>query len=189
MKKSGKVINFDDSKVYVVTSNKEFITLERNDTTPVKGSMYTGVVFVDHSNSIKLFFIIIAVSILIISCIYFIFLAPKAKIIVSLDTNIKIGINNNKIVKITDSSGSNMDMEDYAPIKGNELNDGLSLLFDTAVSEKLIPVVDEYSPGKIYIYITKDHKGEPLNFDVFKDYAGKFNYEVIINRNDNTLPF
>jgi len=39
----------------------------------------------------------------------------------------------------------------------------------------------------VYIYITKDNKREPLNFDNFKKYAGKYNYKVIINRNDNDL--
>jgi|GEM_PF-331836 len=189
MKKSGKVINFDDSKVYVVISNKEFITLERNDITPVKGKIYTGVVYVDHSNTIKLFSIIIAISIIIITCIYFIFLSPRANIIVSLDSNIKIGINNNKIVNITDSGDSSIGMEDFKSIKGNELNAGLSLLLDTAFKKELIPAADEYSQSKIYIYIIKEHKKEPLNFDVFKEYAAKFNYEVIVNRNDNALPF
>ncbi len=190
MKKTGKVINFDDSKVYVVISNKEFVTLERNDASPVKGKMYTGVVYVDRSNTIKLFSIIIAISILIITCIYFIFLAPRANIIVSLGSNnIKIGINNNKIVNITDSGNSSIDMEDFKSIKGNESNSGLSLLLDTALKKELIPVADEYSQSKIYIYIIKEHKKEPLNFDVFKEYAAKFNYEVIVNRNDNALPF
>ena len=189
MRKSGKVINFDDDKVYIVTNNKEFVTLERNDKAPIKGNIYDGTVYVDRSNLIKVFIILISICALVLSCIYFIFFSPRANIILSLDSNIKIGINRNKIVKITDSSGSTLGLESLSSLKGNELNLGLNLLFDSALKEELIPKCDEYSPGSIYIYIyiTKDNKREPLNFDNFKKYAEKYNYKVIINRNDNDL--
>lgn len=187
MRKSGKVINFDDDKVYVVTSNKEFVTLERNNKNPIKGKSYEGTVYVDRSNLIKLFIILISISILVISIIYFVFFSPRANIILSIDSNIKIGVNRNKIVKITDSSGSTLGLEHLTSLKGNELNSGLNLLFDSALKEELIPQCDEYSPGSIYIYITKDNKREPLNFDAFKTYAAKFNYKIIVNRNDNAL--
>ncbi len=189
MRKSGKVINFDDDKVYIVTNNKEFVTLERNDKAPIKGNIYDGTVYVDRSNLIKVFIILISICALVLSCIYFIFFSPRANIILSLDSNIKIGINRNKIVKITDSSGSTLGLESLSSLKGNELNLGLNLLFDSALKEELIPKCDEYSPCSIYIYIyiTKDNKREPLNFDNFKKYAEKYNYKVIINRNDNDL--
>jgi len=58
MRKSGKVINFDDDKVYIVTNNKEFVTLERNDKAPIKGNIYDGTVYVDRSNLIKVFIIL-----------------------------------------------------------------------------------------------------------------------------------
>ena len=187
MRKSGKVINFDDDKVYIVTNNKEFVTLERNDKAPIKGNIYEGTIYVDRSNLIKVFIILISICALVLSCIYFIFFSPRANIILSLDSNIKIGINRNKIVKITDSSGTTLGLESLSSLKGNELNLGLNLLFDSALKEELIPKCDEYSPGSVYIYITKDNKREPLNFDNFKKYAEKYNYKVIINRNDNDL--
>lgn len=187
MRKSGKVINFDDDKVYVVTSNKEFVTLERNNKAPVKGSIYEGTVHVDRSNLRRLFIILISISILILSFIYFIFFFPRANIILSIDSNIKIGVNRNRIIKITDPSGATLGLENLISLKGNELNSGLNILFDSALKEELIPQCDEYSPGTIYIYITEDSKREPLNFDAFKAYAAEFNYNVIVNRNDNIL--
>lgn len=187
MRKSGKVINSDDDKVYVVTSNKEFVTLERNNKTPAKGSIYEGTVYVDRSNIIKLFIILICISILALSFMYFIFFSPRANIILSIDSNIKISVNRNRIIKITDPSGATLGLENLTSLKGNELNSGLNLLFDSALKEELIPQCDEYSHGTIYIYITKDSKREPLNFDAFKAYAAKFNYEVIVNRNNNIL--
>jgi len=187
MRKSGKVINFDDDKVYVVTSNKEFVTLERNNKTPVKGSIYEGFVHIDRSNLRRLSIILISISILALSFIYFIFFFPRANIILSIDSNIKIGVNRNRIIKITDPSGATLGLENLTSLKGNELNSGLNLLFDSALKEELIPQCDEYSPGTIYIYITEDSKREPLNFDAFKAYAAEFNYKVIVNRNDNIL--
>ncbi|MEG0308873.1 MAG: hypothetical protein RR636_13075 [Clostridium sp.] len=188
MKQSGKVINFDDNMVYIITKDKEFVTIKRNSNTPVKGKTYSGTKYVDRSNMIKLFSILIISSLFIMISVYFIFFSPKGSVIISLNNNLKIDVNNDKIVKISDSSGAKIKDEFINSIKGNDLNSGLSILFDNSLNQELIPVCDEYSKGRIYIYITKSGKKEPLNFDVFKNYAYKFNYEIIVNRNDNVLP-
>ena len=72
-------------------------------------------------------------------------------------------------------------------IKGNEVNDGLILLFDLAYKQEILPPQDFWSMGKIHIYVTKDKGEEPIDFTKFKEYAYQFNYEVIVNRNNNTF--
>ena len=189
MKKSGRIINFDNDKVYIITKEKEFVTLERNDIKPVKGNIYEGKEYIDKSNAIKWLCIIIAISLVSIGCIYFIFFSSKAKIVVNVSENIKIGINDNKVVAMTDINGSNYSQDSFPAIKGTDLNDGLCLLLDYALKTERLPQCDLYSPGQIYVYITKNSKKEPLNFDKFKEYAEKFNYNVVVNRNDNILNF
>lgn len=187
MKKTGKVINFDDEKVYIVTDAKEFVSLERNKIDPVKGNTYTGVEYIDRTNEVKIISIIVAMCLLLMSVLYFLFFSPTSKLIVTIDGNTKIGINNNKIVSITDTGDIKLTNKQFTSIKGNEVNDGLILLFDLAYEEEILPPQDFWSMGKIYIYIIEDKKSSSLDFTKFKEYAYQFNYEVIVNRNSNTF--
>lgn len=187
MKKSGKVINFDDEKVYVVTDTKEFVTLERNKIDPIKGKIYTGVEYIDKTNVIKITSIIISICLILTAILYFVFFSATSTFIVTIDGNIKVGINNNKIVSITDVGDIKVSNEEFASIKGNEVNDGLILLFELAYKQEILPPQDFWSMGKIYIYITKDKKDQVIDFTKFKDYAYQFNYEVIVNRNNNNF--
>ena len=187
MKKTGKVINFDDHKVYIITDDKEFVTLERNNDLPVKGHSYTGKEYIDKSIIIKNLISIIAISLISIGIIYYIFFSPRATIIVNMGDNLKIGINRNKIVDITDINGLELSEENFPSVKGSDLNEGLTLLFDYCIENEVIPACDVYTPGDLYIYITKDNSKEDLNFETLEEYTHKFNYDVIINRNDNVL--
>lgn len=187
MKKSGKVINFDDNKVYIVTESKEFMSLERNSVEPIKGRIYSGIQFVDHSNQLKVISIIITVCLIICASLYFIFFSPRSSFIVTIDGNTKIGVNNNKIVSVTDTGDVTLTNEQFASIKGNNINDGLILFFDLAYEQKILQPQDVWAMGKIYIYLVKDNKKHPMDFTKFKEYAYNFNYEIIVNRNTNTF--
>lgn len=187
MKRSGKVINFDENKVYIVTESKEFMSLERNVVEPIKGRMYTGIEFVDRSNQLKFISIIIAICLIIAATLYFIFFSARSSFIVTIDGNTKIGINKNTIVSVTDSGGITLTNEQFASIKGNNINDGLILFFDLAYDQEILQPQDVWDMGKIYIYMVKDNKKEPIDFTKFKEYAYNFNYEVIVNRNTNTF--
>ncbi len=187
MKKSGKVINFDENKVYIVTESKEFMSLERNSIEPIKGRMYTGIEFVDRSNQLKFISIIIAICSIIAATLYFIFFSARSSFIVTIDGNTKIGVNENKIVTVTDSGGIALTNEQFASIKGNNINDGLILFFDFAYEQEILQPQDVWDMGKIYIYMVKDNKKEPMDFTKFEEYAYNFNYEVIVNRNTNTF--
>lgn len=187
MKRSGKVINFDDEKVYIVTDTKEFVTLERNEIEPIKGKTYTGVEFIDKTNIIKLISIVIGICVILTATLYFIFFSATSTFVITIDGNTKIGVNNNKIVSITDAGDIELTNEQFTSIKGNEVNDGLILLFDLAYKQEILQPQDFWSMGKIYIYITKDKEESSLDFTKFKEYAYQFNYEIIVNRNNNTF--
>ncbi len=188
MDKSGRVLNFDDEKVYIVTTDKEFATVTRNSTMPVKGKLYTGRTFIDYSKPIKLLSIIISICITALIIINVVFFTSRASIVIELNTNIRIDMNRNKIVKVDGIGINSIDIVQSTPIKGTNLNDGLIVLFDNALKQKLIPTLSAYDRGTIYIYVTKGKRKEPLNFTKFTQYADEHNYDVIVNRNDNKIP-
>jgi hypothetical protein len=188
MKKSGKVLNFDNEKVYLVTSENEFITVERGKTLPVEGQPYRGEEIVPPSKIVGILSLFIICSILSIYLINFLFFRADASIVISLDTNVKIGINNNKIVSVDGIGGNSLELVNASLVKGNELNDGLIILFDEALNQKLIDTYTGYDRGKITIYITKTGHKEPLNFNKFTDYAYNLNYDILVNKNDNKIP-
>ena len=45
MRKSGKIINIEKNKVYIITANNEFVTLEKHEAEPTIGELYAGEVF------------------------------------------------------------------------------------------------------------------------------------------------
>lgn len=187
MKKSGKVINFDEDKVYVVTDSNEFVSLERNVVEPIKGQIYTGIEFVDRSNQLKIISIVMGLSLILAATLYFIFFSSRLNFIVTIDGNTKIGVNSNKIVSVTDAGGAKLTNEQFTSIKGNDINDGLILLFDLAYKEEILPPCDQWNMGKIYIYMLKDNKKNPIDFTKFQEYASQYNYNIIVNRNTNTF--
>ncbi|MEG0774159.1 hypothetical protein [Clostridium sp.] len=188
MKKSGKVLNFDNEKVYLMTKENSFVTVERNKTVPVKGEAYSGEEIISPSKLVGALSLLVIGSILCIYLINFLFFRPDASIVVSFNTNIKIGINNNKIVKIDGIGGNSLDLVSASSVKGNDLNDGLIILFDEALSQKLIDTYTGYDRGKIAVYITNAGHKEPLNFNKFSDYAYDKNYDILVNKNDNKIP-
>jgi hypothetical protein len=188
MKKSGKVLNFDNEKVYLVTEENEFITVERSKTLPVEGETYIGEEITPPSKIAGVLSLFILVSIISIYLINFLFFRSDASIVVSFNTNIKIGINNNKIVKIDGIGGNSLELVSASSVKGTELNDGLIILFDEALNQKLIKAYTGYDRGTLTVYITKAGHKEPLNFSKFIDYASDLNYDVLVNKNDNKIP-
>lgn len=187
MKKTGRVINYDDSKVYIITKDKEFVTVERTTEEPIKGNSYCGKEYVDRSNLIKILTIIIVVALVSIAGIYYYAFSARSSIVISMFENTKIGINKDTIVSISDVNGIKYTDTDFPAIKGDTVNEGLCLLLDYSLKNELLSQRDQYSPGTIYIFITKEGKKDNLDFAKFQEYAAKFNYNVVINRNDNIL--
>lgn len=184
MKKTGRVINFDSSKVYIITDDKEFVTLERNDEEPVKGSIYTGHEYIDRSKYIKIMIGIIIAALIALAGIKLVFFSSKATIVVDMYNHIKIGVNKDTIVSLTDINGKPFNYDGFPSVKGTELNEGLNLVFDYYYNNELLPAVDQYSLGTILIFITSNNK-EALDFTKFKEYTEPYNYNVVVNRNNN----
>jgi len=188
MKKTGRVLNFDKNKVYIVTSENEFVTVERHKETPIKDKLYRGEEITKTSKTVFTLTIVILACFLSIYILKFFFFTSDANIVIKFDRNIKIGINNNKIVEVTPVGGGSLQLVDTTSVMGNEINDGLIILLDEALKQKLIRNYTGYDRGQISVYIIKAGHREPLNFTKFIDYAYDRNYDILLNKNDNKIP-
>lgn len=188
MKRTGKVLNFDEEKVYLMTKEKEFVTVKRHSKEPIKDESYTGMEIAKPSKTIFILTGVIIACILSIYLIKFFFFSTDASIVVTFDTNVKIGINKNRIVKVEGIGGGSLKLVETTSVIGNEVNEGLIILLDEALNQKLIQTYSGYDRGKISVYILNEGYKEPLNFTKFVDYAYDHNYDILVNKNDNKIP-
>lgn len=188
MKRTGKVLNFDEEKVYLMTNEKEFVTVKRHNKEPIKDESYTGMEIAKPSKTIFILTGVIIACILFIYLIKFFFFSTDASIVVTFDTNVKIGINKNRIVKVEGIGGGSLKLVETTSVIGNELNEGLIILLDEALNQQLIQTYSDYDRGKISVYILNEGYKEPLNFTKFVDYAYDHNYDILVNKNDNKIP-
>lgn len=188
MKRTGKVLNFDEEKVYLMTKEKEFVTVKRHSKEPIKDKSYTGMEITKPSKTIFILTGVIIACILSIYLIKFFFFSTDASIVVTFDTNVKIGINKNRIVKVEGIGGGSLKLVETTSVIGTEVNEGLIILLDEALNQKLIQTYSGYDRGKISVYILNEGYKEPLNFTKFVDYAYDHNYDILVNKNDNKIP-
>lgn len=173
MKKTGRVLNFEKRKVYIVTEDNEFLVVKRGSKDPVKNEEYTGEVIKlskTQKKIISFFLIIIMVfSIAVIS----IYLNPKATIVVDMNVTYKIKINKyDKIIGI-DSLNSKKATEilKSTKVKGENLNTGLSSLFRTCISMGVIDSDYIESHGSITVFVLDDtgifSKSKDIKLDLY----------------------
>ena len=187
MKHTGKVINIDKNKVFIVTKDKEFLTVKKNKIEPIVGHIYTGEAKNPVSSTLK--YIIFAISILILFSAYTLFqsFSPKATIIAEIaDFNgkIKFEINkNNKIINVSSRNTTGLEIIDTTNVVGNYLNDGLIILFDNALSEKKLSIPDGHNLGQINIFISNNKFNDDVNLNEFIEHSEKNKFIVQINKN------
>lgn len=186
MDKTGKVINIDGNKVYLVTKDKEFVTVRRNNVKPVIGQLYTGSLIKKPTFFSYLF--PAALSIFLIAGIIYMFNAfsVKTSLVADMNCTIKIDINNNnKIVKVSATDSNGFKLTNSVNIMGNPINDGLMMLFDEAINQKSLKIPDGFHAGEVKIYVTKNKKNNILDLEKFIKYADEKKYIININNNNN----
>ena len=101
MKKSGKIINIEKNKVYIITTNKEFVTLEKNEIEPIIGELYVGEEF--KSIAIWKYALSITCVLLLLLLIGKLYMNNKYNysVIVDMNCSLKMDVNSsNKITKV-----------------------------------------------------------------------------------------
>lgn len=186
MDKTGKVINIDGNKVYLVTKDKEFVTVKRNHIKPVMGQIYTGSVI--RKPTLLSYLIPLAIFILLIVGVIYVFnsFSVKTSLVADMNCTVKIDVNNNnKIVKVSATDSNGFKLINSVNIIGNPINDGLMILFDEATNEGYLKIPDGYHNGEIKIYLTKSKKNNTIDLEQFIKYVGEKEYIVDVNNNNN----
>ncbi|MGL4730801.1 MAG: hypothetical protein ACRCW0_04365 [Clostridium sp.] len=184
MKRTGKVINVEKNKVYLLTKDKEFITVRKNEIEPKIGNIYTGTVITKKSIFQKLFALILLL--LILSGVAFVFnnTSPKYTIIADLNCNIRFEVTSSgKITNVSSKDSKGISLINDTNVTGNNINDGLMILFDEALEKKQLTIPNGYYVGEILIFITSESSKSQIDLQKFIDYAQKNKFIVTVNNN------
>ncbi|KYH34225.1 hypothetical protein CLTEP_18000 [Clostridium tepidiprofundi DSM 19306] len=184
----GKVLNFDENKVYVVTENNEFIILKRNENTPKKNEIYSSEIYQESKTTInrivKFLFVLICIASIITSYALYTYYSPKLTVVCKMNVVVTLKINyKNKIIGVEGINSKGKKVIADLKLKHKLINDGLISLFDKCI--KLNYLNDKFikSNKKIILYISNNYDNYNLDLSAFKKYANKLNYTVLINNN------
>jgi len=190
MRKAGKVINIKDNKVYIITSNQEFVTLEKHSAEPIIGELYAGEEFKNFPLW-KYFLVIICVILLAFSARK-LYLNNKYtySVIVDMNCTLKMDINGSgEIKEIKGITSGGFKMEKDLDLKHKSLDEALHLILDESIKQKYLTKAHADDGFKISVFISDNKNNNSIDIDLakFKDYANTHNFKVIINNNGKTL--
>ena len=101
MRKIGKVINIEKNKVYIITQDKEFLTVEKHLAEPMIGELYAGEEF--QKVVIWKYLLAVAIIVLLIFSIRKVYLENKYNfsVIVDMNSSLRMEVDgSNKIKKV-----------------------------------------------------------------------------------------
>lgn len=184
MQKSGKIINIEKNKVYVVTKNNEFVTLKKHGVEPIIGETYIG-------EEIKP--IAIWKYVLSLTCALFILFILKQlyindkynySVIVNMNCSLKMDVNgSNNVTNVSGISSGGYKIKDLIDLKDKSLNQSLNLILDESIKLKYLTKAHADDGYKISIFISSNKHKTPINLTEFENYAGSHNFKVLINDN------
>jgi hypothetical protein len=184
MRKSGKVINIKDNKVYIITSNQEFVTLEKHSSEPIVGELYAGEEF--KSFPLWKYFLVIVCVILISFSARKFYLNNKYNysVIVDMNCTLKMDINGSGQIKNVEGvSYGGLKMEKDLDLKHKSLDEALHLILDESIKQEYLTKAHADDGFKISIFISDNKKSNSIDLTKFRDYANTYNFKVVINNN------
>ena len=105
MRKAGKIINVEKNKVYIITANNEFATLEKHTAEPKIGELYAGEEF--KSIAIWKYFLAIIIILILFLSLKKLYLDNKYNYTVIVDMNCSIKMDVSGSNKIKNVEGIN----------------------------------------------------------------------------------
>lgn len=184
MRKAGKIINVEKNKVYIITANNEFATLEKHSAEPRIGELYAGEVF--QSVAIWKYVLILAFMFLILFSLRKLYLDNKYNFSVIIDMNcsIKMEVNgSNKIKKVEGISSGGYKIKQLLSLEHKPLDEALHLILDESIKLKYLTKAHADDGFKISIFITGNKNNMPIDLTEFVKYADANNFKVLINNN------
>ena len=188
MQKAGKVINIKDNKVYIITANQEFVTLEKHSTEPIIGELYAGEEF--KSLSLWKHFLLIICVILLTFSARKLYLDNKYEFTVIVDMNCKLKMevtSLNEIKSVEGKSEGGFKLKEILDLKHKSFDEALHLILDESIKQNYLTKAHADDGYKISIFVVDNKNNTPIDVTKFKDYANTHNFKVVINNNIKAL--
>lgn len=188
MRKSGKIINIEKNKVYIITENKEFVTLEKHSVEPVIGELYVG----EELKSISIWKYALSITCMLVLLILirelYIGNRYNYSVIVDMNCSLKMNVNaSNKITKVEGISSGGYKIKELLNLEHTSLNQALHLILDESIKQKFLTKAHADDGFKISIFVSGNKNKTPVNLTEFKKYAGTHNFKVLINDNGQAI--
>lgn len=184
MRKAGKIINIENNKVYVITSNNQFATVKKHTADPKIGELYAGEEF--QGLQIWKYLLAFACIILLILSIRKIYLSNKYifSVIVDMNCTLKLEINgSNEIKKIEGINSRGNTIEDLLVLEHKPLDEALHLILDQSIKQQYLTKAHADDGYRISIFISENRNSTPINLSQFREYANTHNFKVVVNNN------
>ncbi len=188
MRKSGKIINIEKNKVYIITANNEFVTLEKHATEPIIGELYEGEEF--KNVAIWKYILIIACIILLIFSLRKLYLDNKYNfsVIVEMNCSIKMEVNgSNKIKSVKGLTEGGNKITKLVSLEHKSLDVALKLILDESIKQKYLTKAHADDGFIIYIFVTDNKNKTPINLTEFNRYAGTHDFKVLLNNDGQAV--
>lgn len=184
MQKSGKVINIEKDKIYIITSNNEFVTLTKNTAEPIIGELYEGEEL--KKTATWKYLLSVVCIILLFFSLRKLYLDNKYNysVIVDMNCSLKMDVNgSNKITKVEGISSGGYKMKQLVSLDHKTLDEALHLILDESIKQKYLTKANSDDGFKISIFVTGNKNKIPINITEFNRYAGTHDFNVILNNN------
>lgn len=184
MRKAGKVINIEKDKVYIITANNEFVTVEKNSIEPIIDELYAGEEF--KPLALWKYLLLISCVLLLGYTAIILYLDNKYNfsVIVDMNCSLKMEVDSsNKIKKVKGISSGGYKMEQDLALKHKSLEEALHLILDESIKQKYLTKAHADDGFKISLFISGNKNNSSINVAKFRDYAKTHNFKVLINNN------
>jgi|GEM_PF-1401571 len=188
MRKAGKIINIEKDKVYIITANNEFVTLEKHTAEPVIGELYAGEEF--QKPVVWKYLLAVACVLLLLFSLRKLYLDKRYNysVIVDMNCSLKMEVNgSNKITRVEGISSGGYKMIQLVSLKNKSLDEALHLILDEAIKQKYLTKAHSDDGFKISIFVSDNKNKTPINLTEFNRYAGTHNFKVLLNNNGQAI--
>lgn len=182
MRKAGKIINVEKNKVYIITANKEFATIEKNTVEPKIGELYAGEEF--QSVAIWKYLLIIAFMLVLLFSIKKFYLDNKDNysVIIDMNCSLKMEVTGaDKIKKVEGINSKGYKIKELVSLEHNSLVQALKLILDESIKQKYLTKAHADDGFKISIFISNNKSATPVDLTEFITYANAHNFKVLVN--------
>ncbi|MCB2293088.1 hypothetical protein LGK95_06070 [Clostridium algoriphilum] len=188
MRKAGKVINIEEDKVYIITANNEFVTLEKHTAEPVIGELYAGEEY--KKTVVWKYLLAVACIILMLFLVIQLYLDNRYNysVIVDMNCSLKMDVNgSNKITKVEGISSGGYKMKQLVSLEHKSLDEALHLILDESIKQKYLTKAHADDGFELSIFVSGNKHKTPINLTEFNRYAGTHNFKVLLNNNGQAV--